>query len=67
MGDEERFQTNIQSEQSWQLVTCGQGCCPVRAEHPHLLRFPGVAEWSQTCNCKKGSKWLKRWVAQYNM
>ena len=24
--------------------------------------------WSQTCNCKKGSDWLKRWVeAQHNI
>ena len=31
--DEEGFQINIQSQQSWQLVTCGQGRCPERAEH----------------------------------
>ena len=24
--------------------------------------------WSQTCNCKKGRDWLKRWVeAQHNI
>ena len=22
---------------------------------------------SQSCNCKKGSDWLKRWVAQHNI
>ena len=33
MGDEEGFQIQIQSQQSEQLVTCGQGRCPARAEH----------------------------------
>ena len=48
MGDEERFQIHIQSQQSLQLVTCGQGSCPVRAEHNEsvfldsFLRLPGL-------------------------
>ena len=33
IGDEEEFQINIQSKQSLQLVTYGQGHCPARAEH----------------------------------
>ena len=47
LGDKERFQIRIQSQQSWQLVTCGQGRCPARAEHREsvfpFLRFPGIA------------------------
>ena len=49
MGDEEGFQIHIQSQQSWQLVTCGQGRCPARAEHSEsvflasFLQFPGIA------------------------
>ena len=43
MGDEERFQIHIQSQQSWQLVTCGQGRCPARAEQRQFLRFHGIA------------------------
>ena len=48
IGDEEGFQIHIQSQQSWQLETCGQGRCPARAEYPRVsfssfLRFPGVA------------------------
>ena len=48
-GGEEWFQVHIQSQQSWQLVTCGQRRCPARAEHREsvflasFLRFPGVA------------------------
>ena len=48
MGDEEGFQIHIQSQQSWQLVTCGQGRCSARTEHREtvflasFLRFPGV-------------------------
>ena len=48
MKDEERFQINIQSQHAWQLVTCGQGRCPARAEHRESvffissLQFPGV-------------------------
>ena len=33
MGFEEGFQIQIQSQESWQLVTCGQGRCSARAEH----------------------------------
>ena len=36
IGDEEGFQIHIQSQQSWQLVTCGQGRCPARAEYPRV-------------------------------
>ena len=49
MGDEEGFQIHIQSQQSLQLVTCGQGRCPARAEHREsvflasFFWFPGVA------------------------
>ena len=49
MRVEEGFQIHIQSQQSWQLVMCGQGRCPVRAEHSEsvflasFLRFSGVA------------------------
>ena len=49
MRDEEGFEIHIQSQQSWQLVTCGQGRCPARAEHcesvllTSFLRFLGVA------------------------
>ena len=49
MGDEEGFQIHIQSQQSSQLVTCGQGRCPARTGHcesvflASFLRFPGVA------------------------
>ena len=49
MGDEEGFQIHIQLQQSWQLVKCGQGHCPARAEHHEsvflafFLGFPGVA------------------------
>ena len=48
VGDEEGFQIHIQSQQSLQLVTCGQGRCRARAEHrasvflASFLRFPGV-------------------------
>ena len=48
MGDEEAFQIHVQSQQSWQLVKCGQGHCPARAEHREsaflasFLRFTGV-------------------------
>ena len=48
MGDEEGFQIHIQSQQSWQLVTCWQGRSPARAEHrksvflASFLRFPGA-------------------------
>ena len=48
MGDE-GFQIHIQSQQSWQLATFGQGRCPAKAEHcksvffTSFLRFPGVA------------------------
>ena len=47
--DEEGFQIHIQSQQSWQLVTCGQGRCPARAEHcesvviASFLQFSGLA------------------------
>ena len=40
MRDEEGFQINIQSQQSWQLVTCGQGRCPANAQH-HKSVFLG--------------------------
>ena len=49
MGGEEIFQIHIQSQQTWQLVTCVQGHCPARAEHRKSVnlapfsRFPGVA------------------------
>ena len=49
IGDEEGFQIQIQSQQSWQLARCAQGRCPARAEHHEsvfltsFLRFPGVA------------------------
>ena len=49
MGDEEEFEIHIQSQQSWQLLTCGQRRFPARAEHREsaflasFLRFPGVA------------------------
>ena len=49
MGDEEGFQIHIQSQQLWQLVTCGQGHCPVRAEHlqsvflASFFQFLGIA------------------------
>ena len=49
MGDEEWFHIHIQSQQSRQLVTCQQGCCPARAEHcdtvffVSFMQFPGVA------------------------
>ena len=49
MGDGEGFQIHIQSQQSWQLVTCGQVRCPAKAEHHKsvfiapFLQFPGVA------------------------
>ena len=49
MWNEEGFQIHIQSKQSWQLVTCGQGRCPARAERREpvflvsFFRFPGVA------------------------
>ena len=48
-GIEEGFQIHIQSQQSWQLVMCGQGHCPARIEHresvflANFLWFPGVA------------------------
>ena len=48
MGDEEGFQIHILSQQSWQLVTSGQGHCSARTEHcesvflASFLRFPGV-------------------------
>ena len=48
MGDEEGFQIHIQTQQLWQLVTCGQGRCPARAEHREsdflasFLRFPAI-------------------------
>ena len=48
IGDEEGFEIHIQSQQSWQLVTCRQGHCPARTEYPasvfltSFLRFPGV-------------------------
>ena len=48
-GMRKDFQIHIQSQQSWQLVTCGQRRCPARAEHlesgflASFLRFPGVA------------------------
>ena len=47
MVDEEGFKIQIQSQQSLQLVTCGQGRSPERAEHREsvflasFLRFPG--------------------------
>ena len=49
MGDETGFQILIQSQQSWQHVTCGQGYRPARAEHREsgslasFLQFPDVA------------------------
>ena len=49
MEVEEGFQIHIQSQQSWQLMTYGQGCYPARAEHHEsdrlvsLLQFPGIA------------------------
>ena len=49
MGDEKGFQIHIQSQQSWQLLSCGQECCSARAKHRELvflasfLRFSGVA------------------------
>ena len=50
MGNEEVFDIHIQSQLSWQLVTCGQERCPVRVDHRMLvflasffsLRFPGA-------------------------
>ena len=56
--DEERFRIQIQSQQSWQLVTCGQGCCSARAERREsvflasFMRLPGVAasHCLHTCN-----------------
>ena len=44
--DEEEFQIHIQSQQSWQLMTCGQGRCPAGVSLPCLslfLQFSGVA------------------------
>ena len=49
MGDEEGFQIHIQSQQSWQLVTCGQGSCPAKAEHKEsvfliaIMQFSGIS------------------------
>ena len=49
IGNEEGFQIHIQSQQSWQPVTCGQERCPARAENHEsvflasFLQFPGVA------------------------
>ena len=49
MGDEEGFRTHIQSQQSWQLVACGQGHCSARVEHrdsvflASFLQFHGIA------------------------
>ena len=33
MGVVEGFQIHIQSQDSWHIVTCGQGRSPARAEH----------------------------------
>ena len=40
----------------------------VRVDLTRLYQYkPKVLLKSQTCNCKKGSDWLKRWVeAQHN-
>ena len=52
MWDDEGFQIHIQSQQSWQLVPCGQGRCPPRAEYrksallASFLRFSGVAAFN---------------------
>ena len=43
MEDEEGFQINIQSQQSWQLVTCGQRCCPARAEHRESVLLASIS------------------------
>ena len=40
MGDEEGFQIHIQTQQPWQLVTCGQGRCPAKAEHRESVSSP---------------------------
>ena len=78
LGNEEGFQIHIQSQQSWQLVACGQGRCPARAEHREsvflasFLRFPGEAASICMCNMHRLScdfeqdnqSWSPPWLSQ---
>ena len=45
MEDEEGFQIHIQSQKSWQLVTCGQWRCPAKSEHHKSGFLPLFSEF----------------------